>query len=122
MIFSSDKDLLCWLTINSGWLIKTSKRTRKRTRNPSHKDQLLQDQVSTAFDYDQQSQLDAHLASLDLADQWHEHGTAWQIINHIAGDFNKANPSKVRLQNRSIPKNKESSLKGGESTLLLFSI
>ena len=79
---------------------KASKRY-KRTRNPAHKDQwqLLQDRVSAAFDQDQQAQLDAHLASLELADQRHEHGTAWQIINHIAGDFNKADPSKVRLQN-----------------------
>ena len=35
-----------------------------------------------------------------------------QIINHIAGDINKAYPSKVRLQNGSIPKNKEQLLKG----------
>ena len=92
---------------------KASKRY-KRTRNPAHKDQwqLLQDRVSAAFDQDQQAQLDAHLASLELADQRHEHGTAWQIINHIAGDFNKADPSKVRLQNGSIPNNKEELLKG----------
>ena len=43
----------------------------KRTRNPAHKDQwqLLQGQVSAAFDQDQQTQLDTHLASLELADQ-----------------------------------------------------
>ena len=36
----------------------------KRTRNPAHKDQwlLLQGQVSAAFDQDQQTQLDTHLA------------------------------------------------------------
>ena len=50
----------------------------KRTRNPAHKDQwqLLQGQVSAAFEQDQQTQLDTHLASLELADQRHEHGTA----------------------------------------------
>ena len=57
--------------------------------------QLLQDQVSAAFDHDQQALLYAHLESLKLADQRHEHGTSWQIINHIAGYFNKADPSKV---------------------------
>ena len=36
----------------------------KRTRNPAHKDQwqLLQGQVSAAFEQDQQTQLDTHLA------------------------------------------------------------
>ena len=34
-----------------------------------------------------------------------------QIINHIAGDVNKADPSKVQLQNVSIPKIKEELLK-----------
>ena len=69
----------------------------KRTRQNVHKDQwqLLQGQVSAAFDLDQQVHLDAHLAALELADQKHEHGTAWQIINNIAGDVNKADPSKV---------------------------
>ena len=62
----------------------------KRTRNPAHKDQLqlLQGQVSAAFDQYQQTQLESHLASLELADQRDEHGTALEIINHIAGDFN----------------------------------
>ena len=43
----------------------------KRTRQEAHKDQrrLLQDLVSSAFDLDQQVHLDAHLASLKLADQ-----------------------------------------------------
>ena len=87
---------------------KTAKRY-KRTRHPAHKDQsqLLHGQVSAAFDQDQQTQLDTHLASLELADQRHEHGTAWQIINHIAGEINKADPSKVRLENGSITKYKE---------------
>ena len=56
---------------------------------------------------DQQTQLDTHLASLELADQWHEHGYAWQYINHIAGDIKQVDPSKVRLENDSIPQNKE---------------
>ena len=59
----------------------------------------MQGQVSAAFDQDQQTQLDAHLASIELADQRHEHGTPWQIINHIAGDINKADPFKVRIEN-----------------------
>ena len=67
-----------------------------------------------------------HLASLDLADQRHEHGTAWQIINHFAGDINKTNPSKVRsfwdrTKEWFYPKNKEQR-KEGETTLILFSI
>ena len=51
----------------------------KRTRNQAHKDQWqsFQGQVSAAFEQDQQTQLDAHLASLELADQRNEHGTAW---------------------------------------------
>ena len=28
-------------------------------------------------------------SSLELADQRHEHGIAWHIINHFAGDINK---------------------------------
>ena len=86
----------------------------KRTRQEDHKDQwqLLQGQVSAAFDLDQQVHLDAHLAALELADRKHEHGTAWQIINNIAGDVNKADPSKVRLQNDAIPKTKDELLEG----------
>ena len=53
-----------------------------------------------------------HLAALELADQKHEHGTAWKIINNIAGDVNKADPSKVRLQNGAILKTKEKLLEG----------
>ena len=94
----------------------------KRARNPAHKDQwlLLQDQVSTAFDHDQQVQLDAHLASLELADQRQRHGTAWQIIKHIARDFNKADPSKVRLQNGLIRNNKEELLIGWREYFFSF--
>ena len=86
----------------------------KRTRQADHKDQwqLLQGQVSAAFDLDQQVHLDAHLAALELADRKHEHGIAWQIINNIAGDVNKADPPKVRLQNDAIPKTKDELLEG----------
>ena len=35
--------------------------------------------------------------SSPFADQRHGNGAAWQIINHIVGDDNKADPSKVRL-------------------------
>ena len=72
----------------------------------------MQGKVSAAFDQDQQTQLDTHLVSLELSEQRHEHGIAWHIINHIAGDSNKAYPSKVRLENGSIRKNKEQLLKG----------
>ena len=86
----------------------------KRTRQGDHKDQwqILQGQISAAFDLDQQVHLDAHQAALELADRKHEYGTAWQIINNIAGDVNKADPSKVRLQNDAIPNTKEELLEG----------
>ena len=81
----------------------------KDVHKPAHEGQLqlLYGQVSATFVQYQQTQLDTHIASLEFADQRHELGTTWQIISHIAGDINKADPSKVRLENGSIPKNKE---------------
>ena len=64
----------------------------------------LQGQLSAAFNLDQHVHLDAHLAALELADKKHEHGTALQIINKIAGDVNTADPSEVRLQNGAVVK------------------
>ena len=77
----------------------------KRTHKEVHKDQWqIFQAVSAAFDLDQQVHLDAHLSAIELADEKYEHGTAMQIINNIAEDVNKVDPSKVRLQNGAIPK------------------
>ena len=75
-----------WMTFQTIELLKIcnkAAKSYKRTSNPVHKDQwqLLQGKVSSAFEQYQQTQFDTHLASLELADQRHEHETAWQIIN-----------------------------------------
>ena len=44
----------------------------------------------------------------------HENGSTWQITNLIASDINKADRSKVQLENVSIPKYKEQLKKVGE--------
>ena len=116
-----------WVSPQATELLNTCNKAAeryKRTRQEDHKDQwqLLQGQVSAAFDLDQQVHLDARLAALELADRKHEHGTAWQIINNIAGDVNKADPSKVRLQNDAIPKTKDELLEGWRGYCCLSSI
>ena len=68
------------------------------SRRADHKQawQLLQGEVSSAFDKDQTAYLTERLAALKDADERRESGTTWKIINQIAGEDNKADPAKVQ--------------------------
>ena len=97
-----------WVSPQTKKLLNTCNKAAKRykrTRQEDNKDQwkLLQGH---------QVHLDTHLAALKLRDRKHEHGTAWEIINNIAGEVNKADLSKVRLQHDAIPNFIEELLEG----------
>lgn len=81
----------------------------KRKHLPELKEQwqLMQGEVSAAFDRDQSAHLIIRLAALELADQKRQSATTWKIINQIAGDDNKADPAKVRRLDGSLPNGKE---------------
>jgi exonuclease III len=115
-----------WVTQNTLLILEKCNKAAKKfkkTRLEAHKAQwrLLQTEVSQCFDHDRQADLDNHLAALEIAYQRREIGTAWKIINELAGGNNRADPSKVLLLDGSLPKGTKELLIGWSnyySTLL----
>jgi hypothetical protein len=62
----------------------------------------LQNQVSAAYAQDQTNYEESQLKALELADQKHEHGKVWKIIDMMTKKPQEAAASKVRSLDSSI--------------------